>query len=270
MTTRATDVDFRAGDVAGRHSCPPPCWASSCGLARLYLGNCLEILPTLAGIDAIISDPPYGFGYDPNRKRNVTHVQKGLKLTDRNWKQIQGEAQAFDPRAMMVAPIVLLWGANHYADKLPSSKRWLIWDKRDGTPSDNQSDAELAWCNSGGSVRMHRQLWRGVARAGEENIASAGEKLHPHQKPVALMAWCLDQAGVTEGMTVCDPYMGSGSTLVACIRRGLPCVGIESDAEHFETARARIERELLQGDLFRMPNDLSVPPLGRSGTQTPE
>lgn len=219
-------------------------YSSPCGLVTLYLGDCLEILPTIKA-DAIISDPPYGFGYDPYRSK-TPQLSKGMFVKDRNWKQIDGEAEAFDPRAMLCAPIVLLWGANHYADKLPSSKRWLIWDKRDGTPSDNQSDAELAWCNVGGSVRMHRQLWRGVARAGEENIASAGEKLHPHQKPVHLMAWCLDQAGVKPGMTVCDPYAGSASTLVACLRRGIKSIGIESDAEHYEAAKERLRRELSQ------------------------
>lgn len=246
------DADPKSPLQEGRSSAfhAASCYASSDGLVTLYLGDCRKLLPTIKA-DAIISDPPYGFGYDPSRNRKDQRTQKGLSMTDRNWKQIDGEAEAFDPRAMLCAPIVLLWGANHYADKLPSSKRWLIWDKRDGTPSDNQSDAELAWCNVGGSVRMHRQLWRGVARAGEENIASAGEKLHPHQKPVHLMAWCLDQAGVKPGMTVCDPYAGSASTLVACLRRGIKSIGIESDADHFKTAVERLEREMAQGDLFR-------------------
>ena len=218
-------------------------------LVTLYNGDCLDILPTLK-VDAIISDPPYGFGYDPNRSRKMTHTQKGLKLTDRNWQQISGESEAFDPTPILCAPIVLLWGANHYAELLPSSKRWLVWDKRNGVASDNQSDCELAWCNVGGSVRMHRQLWRGVAREGEENIATAGEKLHPHQKPIALMAWCLDQVKVTEGMTVCDPYMGSGTTGIVCMRRGIRFIGIESDPAHFETARLRFEREANQRTLW--------------------
>ena len=197
--------------------------------------------------DAVVSDPPYGFNYNPNRTRNKTSVQRGLVLKDRDWKQIHGEGDEFDPRPLLVAPIVLLWGANHYAHLLPSSKRWLVWDKRDGVASDLQSDCELAWCNVGGSVRMHRQLWRGVARAGEENIAISGEKLHPHQKPVALMEWCLEQAGIGPGATVLDPYMGSGTTGIACIRTGRKFIGIEIDAGHFSTARARLERELAQG-----------------------
>ena len=61
----------------------------------------------------VITDPPYGFGYDPNRSRKMTHTQKGLKLKDRNWQQISGESEAFDPTPILCAPIVLLWGANH-------------------------------------------------------------------------------------------------------------------------------------------------------------
>lgn len=219
------------------------------GNCVLWHGDCLDVLPSLAGIDAVVTDPPYGFGYDPGRSRQVTHTQKGLKLTDRNWQQIIGESESFDPTPMLCAPIVVLWGANHYAHLLPSSKRWLVWDKRNGVASDNQSDCELAWCNIGGSVRMHRQLWRGIAREGEENIATSGEKLHPHQKPIVLMAWCMEQVGVLEGATVLDPYMGSGSTAIACIRTNRRFIGVECDEKHFQTAVDRIRRELAQGCL---------------------
>ncbi len=214
----------------------------------LHNGDCLKFMETLqpeSGL-CIVTDPPYGFNYDPNRKRNSVNVQKGLKLQDRNWQQIAGEAKEFDPSPFLPYEIVVLWGANHYAHKLPSSKRWLIWDKRDGVASDNQSDAELAWCNVGGSVRLYRQLWRGIARAGEENIANMGEKLHPHQKPVALMIWTLQQVGITEGMTVFDPYMGSGSTGVACMRLNINFIGCEISPEYFAIAESRIKQAALQ------------------------
>jgi site-specific DNA-methyltransferase (adenine-specific) len=214
----------------------------------LYLGDCREILPTLGKVDAVVTDPPYGFNYDPNRRRNATSTQKGLRLIDRAWQQIEGEAQEFDPAPFLIAPIVVLWGANHYAERLPSSKRWLVWDKRDGVASDNQSDCELAWCNVGGSVRIHRQLWRGVARAGAENIAIAGDKLHPHQKPVALMQWCIEQIGLPQ--TVCDPFMGSGTTGVAAVKLGRKFIGIEIEPKYFDIACRRIEEATRQPDMF--------------------
>lgn len=115
----ATETIQSATDVRGAHSLhsvvvPHP-------LVTLYNGDCLEILPTLT-VDAIISDPPYGFGYDPNRSK-TPQISKGIYVTDRNWKQIEGESERFDPTPILCAPIVLLWGANHYAERPKLSDR---------------------------------------------------------------------------------------------------------------------------------------------------
>ena len=91
---------------------------------------------------------------------------------------------------------------------------------------------------------MCSHLWDGFKRQSE-----IGEHHHPTQKPVALMAWCLDIAKVPEGATVLDPYMGSGTTGIACIRTGRKFIGIEKDPKHFQTAVERIDRELQQGRL---------------------
>ena len=85
-----------------------------------------------------------------------------------------------------------------------------------------------------------------------------GGTLHPTQKPVPLMAWCMDKAKVPEGATVLDPYMGSGSTIIAAIRTGRKAIGIEKDPEHFKNACERIKRELAQGDLFNGQNGSSA------------
>jgi len=242
----------------------------------LHNGDCLKFMKTLQPASGlcIVTDPPYGFNYDPNRNKKIHHIQKGMKVIDRNWQQIAGEEKEFDPSPFLPFEIVVLWGANHYAHKLPNSKRWLIWDKRDGVASDNQSDAEMAWCNVGGSVRLYRQLWRGIARAGEENIANMGEKLHPHQKPVALMIWTLQQVGITEGMTVFDPYMGSGSTGVACMRLNINFLGCEISPEYFAMAEKRIKQAALQPGLFTPSNNRLHLDVGDSPAQqalfTPE
>lgn len=140
-----------------------------------------------------------------------------------------------------------MWGANYYADKLPPSRRWLVWDKREGTTPDDNADVELAWCSVDGVARMHRQLWRGLCMRGEEN---GSQKLHPTQKPIALMAWCMEQAKVAEGATVWDPYMGSGTTAIACIRTGRKFIGHEKDEDHFNTAVERVRKELAQMQLL--------------------
>ncbi len=209
----------------------------------IYHGDCREILPTLPKVDLVLTDPPYGFNYDPNRKRKQTSVQKGLLLRDRNWIQIRGESQPFDPSAYLNYPQVILWGANHYSNLLPSSAGWLIWDKRNGVASDNQSDCEMAWTNFLGSVRLHRQLWRGIAREGEENIAISGEKLHPHQKPIELIRWCLGFA--PNAQTILDPFMGSGTTLRAAKDLGRKAIGIEIEERYCEIAANRMAQEVL-------------------------
>jgi site-specific DNA-methyltransferase (adenine-specific)/modification methylase len=149
-----------------------------------------------------------------------------------------------DPRPLLaLAPVAVLWGANYYADKLPPNGKWLVWDKRENTTPDDGADVEMAWTNLRGVPRMHRQLWRGICRRGEENISRGARKLHPNQKPVALMDWCLDQIGADAHGRVLDTHMGSGTTGVACLRRGIPFVGIEVDPVHFATAAERLARE---------------------------
>jgi site-specific DNA-methyltransferase (adenine-specific)/modification methylase len=158
---------------------------------------------------------------------------------------ITGDTQAFDPAPWLTYPQVILWGADHYYDHLPPQGSWLVWDKRVGSTSDDHPDCEMAWANWPGVSRLHRQKWRGIIREGEENVSHGG-KLHPAQKPVALLQWCVS---MTSG-TILDPYMGSGTTGLACIRAGRPFVGIELDPHYFAVACQRLQAECAQGLLF--------------------
>lgn len=216
------------------------------GNVTLYLGDCREILPQL-NLGALICDPPYGMGYKSNH--NSGRGKCDLIRKDGDFSPITGDNEAFDPAHLLALGVpTILWGANYYSDKLPAGRKWLTWDKLAGkTPVPSGSDVEHAWTSERGPSRIFTHLWRGIMRAGEENV-SRSPKLHPNQKPVALMAWCLQQVKFTG--VVCDAYMGSGTTGVACLRAGIPFVGIESDLAHFETARRRIEAELAQGRLI--------------------
>ena len=201
-------------------------------------GDCLACVPIEA--NAVISDPPYGIDHKVERT-----IKPGGRWDKQHTARIIGDKKPFDPTPWIGYPIVLLWGANHYAEKLPPSAGWMVWDKRRGGTHNQDfiaSDCELAWCNSIGSVKILSHLWAGLCRDSE-----VGEHLHPTQKPVVLMAWCMDKAKVPEGATVLDPYMGSGTTGIACIRTGRKFIGIEIDAEYFEIARQRLENELRQG-----------------------
>jgi DNA modification methylase len=205
----------------------------------LYNADCLDVLPIAA--DALVTDPPYGVGW----KSISEKAMAGRKWTGRVWSKIHGDDKPFDPAPWLEYPIVIMWGANHYASRLPDSPAWLVWDKRGGTAENNLSDCELAWCNVGGSARLKMHMWNGLCRDSE-----IGEHLHPTQKPVVVMAWAMDKAKIPVGATVLDPYMGSGTTGIACLRTNRNFIGIEKDLEHFKTACARLERECNQGALL--------------------
>lgn len=211
------------------------------GLATLMLGDCREIVPTLARPDAVISDPPYGIGYVgsvPARLHTAGRINAGAVI---------GDAQAFDPLPWInAADDVVLWGANHFAQKLPHG-RWLAWNKLGGLePWDQFSDVEFAWHNRRAADKLFSHLWKGLCQAG------AGERReHPTQKPVALMRWCIEQAKVPEGATILDPYMGSGSTGVAAVEMRRRFVGVEIEPRYFDIACRRIEQAQRQMDMFR-------------------
>jgi 23S rRNA G2445 N2-methylase RlmL len=133
-----------------------PCYADE--LVTLYQGDCREILPTLGTFDAIVSDPPYGMGYKHG-------ARKGGVLLGMDGESIEGDDKPFDPSHLFgVAPKMILWGGNHFADKLPASAGWLVWDKRDDMPSNDQSDAELAWTNFMTTARRFTRRWSGAVR----------------------------------------------------------------------------------------------------------
>lgn len=197
----------------------------------IYHGDCREILPALSA-EAVVSDPPYGMGYQHGARR-------GGHRMGHDGHRIAGDFEPFDPAPLLALNLpTILWGGNHFADRLPASRGWLIWDKRDGRPSNDQSDCELAWTNVMQTARTFSAYWSGGVRTGREQREG---RLHVNQKPVALMAWCL---GFTEGV-VLDPYMGSGSTLVAAKELGRTAIGIEIDQEHCEAAVGRLRQETL-------------------------
>ncbi len=199
----------------------------------IYHGDCREILHALPD-GAIVSDPPYGImhkrGACANRGKGVTIGTEGIKGDEH-----------FDPAPLLQFENVILWGANYYADALPRSGRWLIWDKQEQGGSGDFSEAEIAWHSKGRAIKFFRHMWLGVQRASE-----VGEsRLHPTQKPIALMSWCILQAG--DAQTVLDPFMGSGTTLVAAKNLGRKAVGIELEEKYCEIAAKRLSQEVLFG-----------------------
>ena len=206
------------------------------GDATLYLGDCLEILPTLPKVDAVITDPPYGISYQPSGGNGA--ARRG------NLPPVAGDERPFDPAPLLAYPLVVLWGANHYAARLPSRDSWLVWYKKDGVSGCEFADCEMAWCSYGGAARVFNHRWHGMIRDSEKGSL----REHPTQKPIALMKWCIEQAGNPE--TVLDPFMGSGTTGVACMNLGRRFIGVEIEPKYFDIACERIENAQRQGRMF--------------------
>jgi len=208
------------------------------GNATLYLGDCLEILPTLPKADVVIVDPPYGIGEAAGKNSSRGNLAPAQDYGNDDWDDAPLDA----PRLALVlaaAPKVVMWGGNYYS--LPATSKWLVWDKMNG--GNDFADCELAWTNLPGAVRMFRHMWNGMLRDSER-----GPRVHPTQKPVALMRWCLQQAG--NPAAVADPCMGSSPVGIACIEAGVRYIGIERIARYFDIACERIENAQRQERLF--------------------
>jgi site-specific DNA-methyltransferase (adenine-specific)/modification methylase len=182
-------------------------------------------------IDAVITDPPYGINLNADYSRF-----KGWNGPGRKFRNVIGDDKPFDPKPFLRFPKIILFGANHYASRLPDSGGWIVWDKRgNGLPSNNWfSDCELAWTNLSGHVTRFSYMWHGVARWSKEDAQ------HPTQKPVDLMIYCIKMAGLPE--TILDPFLGSGTTAVAAKKLGRHFLGFEIDEDYCEIAGKRIKR----------------------------
>jgi len=218
------------------------------GDCRLILGDCLDILPTLGKVDAVVTDPPYGIALNTDNTRfsggHVASVaRRGNGIGSAGGVPIIGDDQPFDPSPILsLKADKIIWGWNNFPDRLPAGA-CLVWLKRnDDAFGSFLSDAELAWMSKGHGIYCRRDL---------SNAAIAKERVHPTQKPVGVMEWCL--GFVPNADMILDPFMGSGTTGVACVKRGRKFIGIEMEPRYFDIACRRIEAAYKQGDMFREP-----------------
>ena len=213
------------------------------GNATLYLGDCLEILPTLPKVDAVITDPPYGISFVHGAGGDG--IGGGKYVSRFNGVPVTGDERPFDPTPFLtIAPVAVLFGANHYSDRLPAATKWLVWDKRCNLTRNDFADCELAWTNAKGPARLINHYWNGMMRDSEKGAP----RVHPTQKPIEVMKWAIKEVG--DAALVLDPFMGSGTTGVACANLGRKFIGIEIEPKYFDIACERIENAQRQERLF--------------------
>jgi len=213
------------------------------GNATLYLGDCREILPSLPKFDLILTDPPYGIGASAGTgKYGKLKVAADVDLA---WDN-ETPAQWLMLLMLEKAQHLIIFGGNYFS--LPPSRNYRVWDKGAGFKGRDFAECEFAWCSFDGNARVlnHDPLANGDYRAKE----------HPTQKPLAVMQWCIATAPTV--YSVLDPYMGSGTTGVACARMGKTFTGIEREPKYFDIACRRIEDAQRQAPMF--------PPLPRAAS----
>lgn len=195
-----------------------------------YLGDFLEVLPTLGRFDAVVTDPPYGLG---KKMQGGTWGAKDVFSGFLKW-DLEAKQEWVD--AILAANVpAIVWGGNYF--KVPASRCWLLWNKVNSVKT--MADAEMAWTN------LDRPAKRFDAPVGRVDFG------HPTSKPLQLMQWCI--GFLPDAVTILDPFMGSGTTGVACVKLGRKFTGIEIDPGYFDIACSRIAAALKEPDMFIEP-----------------
>lgn len=202
----------------------------------IYHGDCRTILPSLPKVDLVLTDPPYGIG-EGNQKRILSrsNIAKARDYGHAEW-----DSRPPDKELLKIvlnhSRWKILWGGNYF-DGLSAQRGWLVWDKDNG--ANDFADCELAWTNLESAVRKFKWRWAGML---QQNMSEKDVREHPTQKPVALMAWCIER--VNNCQTILDPFMGSGTTLRAAKDLGRKAIGIEIEERYCEIAARRLSQEV--------------------------
>ena len=203
----------------------------------IYNACCEDILPFLGNFDLLLTDPPYGIG-----ESNAQNATRGFLASPTNFGEYSWDESR--PSLDLInlfrgkAQNQIIFGGNFF--DLPSASCYLVWDKDNG--QNDFADCELAWTNLKMAVRKFKYRWNGML---QERMGKDKEKrVHPTQKPLALMKWCLSL--VPKAQTILDPFMGSGTTLVAAKDNNLIAVGIEQDKRYCDIAIERLKQEVFE------------------------
>ena len=198
--------------------------------------------------DLAIVDPPYGINiaekFAGEKRKSGNGVAMKSAFENKNWDLSIPEIEYF-LELFRVSKNQIIWGANYFAEHLPNSMGWIVWDKNNGTTK--FSDCELAFTSFNCAVRKYQFTWNGML---QENMKDKENRIHPTQKPISLYEFCLQFAKAEKGMKILDTHLGSGSSRIAAYRNGFDFVGFEIDKDYFEAQEKRFKTELMQPRLF--------------------
>lgn len=211
---------------------------------KIINADCLDILKQLPDkcIDLVLTDPPYGIDYGGQLIKGEefkfnTNKHGWRNFGNNEWDKERPSEEIFK-EILRVSKNQIIWGGNYFADLLPASQGWLVWNK--GQRDFSLADGELAWTSFDRALRMFDYSRAKALQDG---------KIHPTQKPLQLMQWCLEK-GSKEGDLIADFFSGSGTTAVASwnLKRRFICV--EKDFDYWKASCKRLEDAQRQGSLF--------------------
>jgi len=223
-------------------------------MGKFILGDCMDLetgLPSYPDkfFDLAIIDPPYGIGEDGSKNASRSGIRIGPKfkggksfVASREYKAFAGNdktppSREFFRELARVSKNQIIWGANHFIDRIPyGSPCWIVWDKENGDT--DFSDCELAWTSFKSAVRKAKFKWSGFLQG---DMKARESRIHPTQKPVALYRWLLEKYA-KPGQLILDTHVGSASSLIACESMGFDYVGFEIDPDYYAAAKNRMSK----------------------------
>jgi site-specific DNA-methyltransferase (adenine-specific)/modification methylase len=217
------------------------------GGIQIFCGDCREVLPTLGKVDLVLTDPPYGMRLNTDFSGMKSRLFKG-KTGGNYHESVIGDDVDFDPRPILCLTLNVkeqFWfGADYYCKRIPDIEKgsWLVWDKRLSESADKMwgSGFELIWSKKARKRDIIRCKWAGIFGIEKQDIK---ERLHPTQKPIALISRLIQM--VPDAQIILDPFMGSGTTLVAAKELGRKAIGVEIEEKYAEIAVRRLSQEVL-------------------------
>ncbi len=211
---------------------------------RIYCGDCLDLMREMPdkSVDLVLTDPPYGISEAAGKNATRSNAATAGDYGDLDWDNVR-VGDDLVSEVVRVSRNQIIFGGNYYADLLGPSSCWLVWDKDN---SGDFADCELAWTSFKTAVRKFKWRWNGML---QEDMRHKEERIHPTQKPVPLFIQILEKYS-KPGDLVLDPFLGSGTTAIACLRTGRHFIGIEKHEPYFIKAQERIDKERAQVRLF--------------------
>lgn len=199
-----------------------------------------------------IVDPPYGIGcMSMNYTKSGAIRTHGYAAANRRDYRKQGQwdvaqKKEYFTELFRVSKNQIIWGGNYFADQIPPSKSFVVWDKRCNNEMVNDfADCEYAWA-SVGVARLFRFVWNGMIQG---DMKDKENRFHPTQKPVALYKWLLRNYA-KPGDKILDTHLGSASSRIACYDGGFDFTGFELDKDYYDAAELRFQNHIKQLSLF--------------------